>query len=68
MTKIHPTPNPTTTPEPPLPTPSLALPAPAVWATLSPTQQTRLFQQLVRVCCRLLNPPPAPARSDHDPT
>jgi hypothetical protein len=34
------------------------IPLPAVWMSLSPQQQQRLFQQLVRVCCRLLQPQP----------
>jgi hypothetical protein len=28
-----------------------------VWPTLTPPQQTHLFQQLVSICCRLLNQP-----------
>jgi hypothetical protein len=37
-------------PQPPL------IPLQAVWASLTPPQQQRLFHQLVRLCCGLLRP------------
>jgi len=39
-------------PRPPL------IPLRAVWASLTPPQQQRLFHQLVRLCCALLRPHP----------
>ena len=34
------------------------IPLQAVWASLTPPQQQRLFHQLVRLCCGLLRPHP----------
>jgi hypothetical protein len=42
-------------PLPPCP-PSPLIPLQAVWISLTPPQQQRLFHQLVRLCCGLLQP------------
>jgi hypothetical protein len=50
------------------PPPGQCIPAQEVWQTLSQPQQAHLFQQLVRVCCQLVqgNLPPQEV-SDEQP-